>query len=57
MHLTTIKNIEKLKEQLDNLRPGKDSLLTLLEEAELLLSFSESFAVKSCDVVNRMFQA
>jgi Fic family protein len=47
MHLTTIKNIEKLKEQLDNLRPGKDSLLTLLEEAELPESVYNSNAIEN----------
>lgn len=35
MHQTTLKNIELLKNRFDTLKSGKESLLTLLEEAEL----------------------
>ncbi|MBT4393419.1 MAG: Fic family protein [Candidatus Peribacter sp.] len=35
MHGTTLNNIEELKNRFDTLKSGKESLLTLLEEAEL----------------------
>jgi Fic family protein len=35
MHKTTLKNIEELKNRFDIVKSGKESLLTLLEEAEL----------------------
>ena len=35
MHGTTLSNIEELKNRYDTLRPGKDSLLSILEETEL----------------------
>ena len=47
MHATTLKSIEELKNQYDSLKSGKESLLALLEEAELPESVYNSNAIEN----------
>lgn len=47
MHGTTLNNLLELKKQYDELRCGKDSLLTLIEEAELPESVYNSNAIEN----------
>lgn len=47
MHGTTLQNLQELKEQYDALKAGKESLLTLLEEAELPETVYNSNAIEN----------
>lgn len=47
MHGTTLQNIEILKERYDSLKNGKESLLTLIEEAELPEQVFNSNAIEN----------
>lgn len=47
MHGTTLNNIEELQKRYEALRPGKESLLSLLEEAELPESVFNSNAIEN----------
>jgi Fic family protein len=47
MHATTLKNITELKDTYDSLKQGKESLLTLLEEAEMPESVYNSNAIEN----------
>ena len=47
MHATTLQNLTELKTQYDELKVGKESLLTLLEEAELPEAVYNSNAIEN----------